>query len=127
MNDSDSRSTYILTLGSNTADRFERIGQAIDWLDKTFGIASKTAIYSSPDAYHRGRPPYANAIVIVRSGIGTEELNRMFKQFEAEQGRDRTTGLVPIDIDIVVADNEILRQRDYNAPYFVMGLPLLTR
>lgn len=120
-------SRYIITLGSNVDDRFENVRAAINWLKATLLVHTSTDVYSSPDAYHSGRPPYANAIVIAEAEADAPELDRLFKAYELRQGRDRHTSAVPIDIDVVVKDSEILRMRDYTASYFLLGLPLLGR
>lgn len=117
---------YIITLGSNTANRNEMVAAGIAWLRKEVEVISATQVYSSPDAYNTNRPPYANAIVIAISSIDPIGLDQKFKRFEAEMGRDRATTEVPLDIDVVLCDSEILRPRDYQAPYFIVGLPLLS-
>lgn len=119
-------SRYIITLGSNVGNRNEMVSAGINWLKETLIVRSSTDVYSSPDAYHAGRPPYANAIVIAEAECDAATLDRMFKAYELNQGRDRQTKAVPIDIDVVVKDTEILRLRDYTAPYFLLGLPRLS-
>lgn len=118
---------YIITLGSNTPDKNERVAAAILRLKEWVDVVSSTPVYSSPDAYHDGRPPYANAIVVADGPEKAEEmLDKIFKDYERSQGRDRSSRMVQIDIDIVVRDTTILRPRDYSAPYFLLGLPLLS-
>lgn len=117
---------YIVTLGSNTPDKEERVADAIEWLASILTVEAKTRVYSSPDAYHTGRPPYANAIVIGESATDASHLDQLFKEYEMKQGRDRQTTAVPIDIDIVACDSLILRPRDYTAPYFLKGLSYLS-
>lgn len=52
------------------------------------------------------------------------ELERLSKQFEISLGRDaqaRTRGDVPVDIDIVVFDGKIMRERDFESEFFRIG------
>lgn len=117
---------YIITIGSNTPDKNERVAKAIEWIKECMTVISATPVYSSPDAYHTSRPQYANAIVVIQAADGAEEmLDQLFKAYEFGEGRLRGTQDVPIDIDVVVRDSDILRPRDYTAPYFLLGLPQL--
>lgn len=119
---------YIITLGSNTPDKNERVAKGIRWLEGCLNVISSTPVYSSPDAYHSSHPPYANAIVVAEAEDDADvRLDLLFKAYELSEGRDRSNQAVPIDMDIVVRDSEILRPRDYSAPYFLLGLPLLSR
>lgn len=119
---------YIITLGSNTPDKRERVAKALEQLNEWMTIVASTPVYSSPDAYHAGHPPYANAIVVAEATEESEvELDNLFKAYEKTEGRDRRNPEVPIDMDIVVKNTTILRPRDYSAPYFLLGLSLLSR
>lgn len=66
-----------------------------------------------------------NAVLSGYSDIPFEKLNKDLKAYELKHGRDseaRRKGEVPIDLDIVKWDGEILRPRDYAADYFRKGL-----
>lgn len=66
-----------------------------------------------------------NAVFSGYSYIPFEKLNENLKSYELQHGRDseaRRKGRVPIDLDIVKWNHEILRPRDYAADYFRKGL-----
>ena len=62
--------------------------------------------------------PYTNQC------LGVSQLNALLKQHEIAEGRTdemRARKQVPIDIDIVIYDGEILRPNDYNQAFFQKG------
>ncbi len=65
-----------------------------------------------------------NAVVEIRTSLSFELLQDACKMFEISSGRDlkcREQGLVPIDIDIVMWNNEILRPKDHTCDFFKIG------
>lgn len=119
---------YIISLGSNLSHAGgEEITLAVDHLSSLGRIISRTPTYVTPDAYHPEAAPYTNAIVVVCSAFPADTLNLLLKEYESSRGRESGSKVIPIDMDIVCRDNEVLRPRDYNAPYFVGGLYLLTK
>ena len=62
--------------------------------------------------------------ITVETDMDIAGLHGLCKSIELEYGRDMTSRLhnrVPLDIDIVIADGEILRPRDYAQEYFQSG------
>lgn len=117
---------YIISIGSNSPSRHVMVEEALLFLPSLGKVTASSRPYSTPDAYHPDYPPYANAIAIVESELAPEPLNLLLKQYEEAHLRDHSSKLVTIDLDLVVCDSEILRPRDFNAPYFVKGLTLLS-
>jgi len=117
---------YIISLGSNIPSGKEEVERAIARLDELGEIFAATPTYTTPDAYHPENAPYTNAIAIVGSEKNSEDLNRWLKAYEASRGRVPKGKQIPIDLDLVCCGSEILRPKDYNAPYFVSGLHLLS-
>ena len=65
-----------------------------------------------------------NAVFEFETDMDIAGLHGLCKSIELEYGRDMTSRLhnrVPLDIDIVIADGEILRPRDYAQEYFQSG------
>lgn len=119
--------TYILSLGSNCCA--ENVEKAILWLKMTFIMSDSSSLYQTPPAKGDGLP-YTNAVVSVNSEKSIEELNAMFKTYERNVGRDddcRRTQCVPIDIDIVLCNGEIIRQWDYRQTFFRIGYDMLNK
>lgn len=119
--------TATLALGSNMEPKLSRVLSAISWLSEVCEVECATRPYETPPL-GGGSRSYCNAVVRVRYAGELEDLERLVKGYEIAMGRDeecRSLGLVPVDIDIVMADGRILRQRDYDAFYFRKGVRLL--
>ena len=50
-----------------------------------------------------------------------EELGALMKRWEREAGRIAHSKSVPLDIDIVVFDGQVVRPRDFAQEYFKIG------
>ena len=115
--------TSVLVIGSNYGDRIHNVKKAIDFLGDRYEILNCSEIYESPDLLGTGAP-YLNAVVEISISNDEDEVNRVLKKFEADSGRDavrRSRGEVPVDIDIVIWNEEIRRQKDYESAYFLKG------
>ncbi|MFH8142897.1 MAG: 2-amino-4-hydroxy-6-hydroxymethyldihydropteridine diphosphokinase [Muribaculaceae bacterium] len=116
---------YIISLGSNIPSGDTEIKRALRWLEEFASLMAATPVYSTRDAYDPAKPDYTNAIAAVQCDTDASTLTGKLKQYEVSRGRVHGDGSVTIDLDIVCRDSEILRPRDYTAPYFVEGLYLL--
>ena len=113
----------VLSLGSNCGEREKSVRQAIGWLSRVLGDARCSTIYETPEMYGKGAP-YMNAVMIAESRYDYAELNCCLKQYELRCGRDeacRQRGDVPIDIDLVIWNNAVVRTIDYSARFFRIG------
>ena len=66
------------------------------------------------------RDLYLNQLAEGRTTLTLEELNRRLKQIETDFGRTpekRQRGIVPIDLDILLYDDQRLHERDWQRPY----------
>ena len=115
----------VIGLGANCGDRRKGVAEAIEWLRDRLSAVKASGIYETPPYGHTGTP-YMNAVVIgvyTRSdSLGDFECE--CKRYEIECGRDelaRSQNLVPIDIDIVIAGDKILRQADFSRSFFQIG------
>lgn len=122
-------SRAIIVIGSNYNDSFRSVESTFDWLAKSFQIVGWSGIYQTPDYLGSGCG-YHNAVIELEHEGSVESLNALFKQYESEFGRSdalRGLGKVPIDIDIIIADGKVLRQKDYDTKYFKTGYDLLKK
>lgn len=113
----------VLSLGSNCGFRQKNIEDAIKWISSICDLVCSSSFYFSPDIKGTGNP-YLNAVIEVAFDGEVEDLNIRLKDYELKAGRDehcRANSLVPIDIDIVMADSKIIRQKDFNSSYFKKG------
>ena len=65
-----------------------------------------------------------NAVVSGKFEGTFDELDIILKNYEKEEGRDkqcRQRGEVPIDIDIVIAEETIIKEWDYRQKFFQIG------
>lgn len=114
---------FYLSLGSNCGDRRQAICQAVERLRERVSVVQVSELYETPDA-HGGPKRYLNAVAHVRTEASAEEMERICKNLELKAGRDeaaRRRGDVPIDIDPVIFNGQIIRPRDYQALFFQTG------
>ena len=115
--------TVVLGIGSNCGDRVRNVEKAMDWLSTVLAVEEHSAIYETPCAKKIGRP-YMNAVVSGKFEGTSDELDLILKNYEKEEGRDkrcRERGDVPIDIDIVIAEETIIKEWDYRQKFFQIG------
>lgn len=112
-----------LSLGSNNGDRTAFVSDALGWLHRILSVINHSSIYETPELHGKGAP-YMNAVVTGETDKEFSILNNAIKQYECSCGRNAETrkrGIVPIDIDIVIWNGEILRPADYNHSFFRIG------
>lgn len=116
-----------LSLGSNCGDREKRVIAAGKWLEELLCEAHSSPAYETPGEWG-GEKTYMNMVVRGKTSSDPDKLERETKEYERRMGRDRearSRGDVPIDIDIVVYGERVMRPRDYGSRYFRRGLELL--
>ncbi|MCM1292991.1 MAG: 2-amino-4-hydroxy-6-hydroxymethyldihydropteridine diphosphokinase [Bacteroides sp.] len=119
---------HCLSIGSNTPDGRDRLLNAINELRQVDPDLRASSIYNTPSVSTGDNSLYFNCVVLLDSDLSVEELQCRCKQMESANGRiasDRHQ--VPLDIDIVVSDDCVLRQRDYQRSYFLIGYHQILR
>lgn len=117
------RIKVVLSLGSNSGDRLKAVNEASVWLKGILLDFQCSAVYETPPLGHSGAD-YMNAVCAGLYCGDVAELERECKEYERRNGRDevaRAMNLVPIDVDIVISDGEILRPKDYRSKFFQIG------
>ncbi|MDE6450521.1 MAG: 2-amino-4-hydroxy-6-hydroxymethyldihydropteridine diphosphokinase [Muribaculaceae bacterium] len=115
----------VISLGSNINGKESIISRALDTLGVK--IAEATPPYMDPDDNDNTRP-YLNIVAVIETDMDYETARTHFKQIEKEAGRtpsDKATGLIPLDIDIVIFNDRIIKPEDFERPYFIHGYRLL--
>lgn len=110
-------------VGSNTADREERVNRAIEHVTHLLSKSSVSSVYES-DAINGKDAPYLNAVIHGLSPVNSTALVKFLKEWEIEEGRqqdDVAHGQVSIDLDLVIFDSRILRPKDFERHYFNIG------
>ena len=86
------------------------------------------AIWTEPYGKKEGAL-YLNQLVSAQTDLDNDELNCRLKEIEKAQGRDdeaRRQGLVPIDLDLLLYDQQRFHLRDWQRPYIQQLLPKLS-
>lgn len=115
--------SVVLSVGSNCGDRKKTVSEALSWLGTVLMQTVCSEIYETPCAKETG-VAYMNAVVKgFYSGNGFE-LEDLLKEREKLAGRTaecREKGNVPLDIDIVMIDGEVVKPWDYRQKFFRIG------
>lgn len=85
------------------------------------------AIYTEPIDFEKGHP-FLNQVVIAYVPDDPEEVERVFKQIEAQLGRtpeDKKRGCIPIDIDLLQWNDQVLKPKDLQRAYVISALRFL--
>lgn len=118
----------IISLGCNHGDRQASIEKALSLLSPW--IVESTPPYENPDRYGRQVPCYLNVVTRVEFEMSLEEFSEQCKTIEQECGRtprDKSTGLVAMDIDVVIYNDRVVSEPDYATDYFTQGYRFLSK
>ena len=110
-------------LGSNTPDATKQMSDAIDWLMTQLDEVTSSDVYSTPPLSGIG-PDYLNAVATGLTAMSNDQLNLLLKDYERQAGRtpqSKISGQVPIDLDIVVWDGTVMREKDFSYDFFQRG------
>ncbi|MDE6696403.1 MAG: 2-amino-4-hydroxy-6-hydroxymethyldihydropteridine diphosphokinase [Muribaculaceae bacterium] len=113
----------VFSIGSNCGDRLSNVQIGINWLSTIVYDFKSSHIYATPDC-HGGYREYMNAVVKGITTLSPEHIEKISKEFEIANGRDciaRAAGDVPLDIDLVIYEDVILRPKDYAREFFKIG------
>ena len=116
---------YLLSISSNFQAR-SNLTEARQMLENLFPeIVFTEALTTKPHGDHYKRP-FVNVLAIAYHSAGTDEINAQLKEIEKRLGRtpeDKAKGKVVIDLDLIAADGEILRPKDFERSYVQDLLP----
>lgn len=118
----------LISLGANTADKEAVLTQVMDAIGHITIITARTPIYTTPAEGSIPAAPYANALLLINTHSNYEALRATFKEWEQKAGRtpqSKAQGIIPLDIDIIMWDGSILKERDMQYEYMKKGLSLL--
>lgn len=110
-------------LGSNSADKYRQIETAIDFLRQNLDEVKVSSIYET-DALNSIDQPYVNSVVTGLTRLDESCLVDCLKKWERASGRCQArneAGDIPIDMDLVVMGESVLRQKDFEREYFMKG------
>lgn len=115
--------TLAISLGSNSKDRSIQMNDAIQYLNSIFeGVLSST-IYETKELNGKDAP-YLNAVAVANTHLSIVEATNLLKEWESQCGRtteSKLIGDIPIDLDIVVWNGEVVREKDFSCDFFTQG------
>lgn len=117
----------LLCMGSNT-DRSAQLSVARKALcatfpDIRFGEMMETEAIGS--GFHS---PFSNQLAKFSTTLSPDSVHDLFKELERRSGRvpeDKELGVVKLDIDLLVFDNEVLKPEDMKREYIRKGMSVL--
>lgn len=116
---------YLLSISSNFQARSNLTG-ARRMLENLFPeIVFTEALTTKPYGNHYKRP-FVNVLAVAYHSACADEINAQLKEIEKRLGRtpeDKAKGKVVIDLDLIAADDEILRPKDFERSYVQDLLP----
>ncbi|MBC8481783.1 MAG: 2-amino-4-hydroxy-6-hydroxymethyldihydropteridine diphosphokinase [Planctomycetes bacterium] len=120
------RRKVYLGLGSNLGDRHANIQKAIQMLAKLKGEENLrlSSITETAPLADMSQPMYLNAVAELTTGINCDTLLTACKKIEKILGRDdgKKWSPRPIDIDILLAGDEIINTENLTVPHSQMHL-----
>ena len=116
----------VISIGSNCGDKRENVYSALKWIASSdkMSLCASSEIYETPEIHGRD-VIYMNAVASLSTEMELDELITLFKAYELSSGRDllcRLEDRVPIDIDVVTWNDEIIRPKDFESSFFTIGL-----
>ena len=117
----------LLCLGSNV-DGIHHLKEAEQTLDRLFGPVRWGDIIETEPWGINLSDSFFNRAACLYTSLSSEELISRFKQIERKSGRtaeSKILGIVPLDIDLLVYDDYILKPEDLNKEYVKKALSTL--
>ncbi|WP_455497833.1 2-amino-4-hydroxy-6-hydroxymethyldihydropteridine diphosphokinase [Coprobacter sp.] len=115
----------IIGLGSNVPGGRLLIKKSCVEIREFVSSARFSSCYETVPVSSVPQPNYQNCVGIVEAELEYEELFRIFKEMEKASGRTpggKKIGVVPLDIDIVMWNDEVKKPRDMMQDYMQIGL-----
>ena len=115
----------IICIGSNK-DRSENIDQVIRTLQAHYpGARFSTPEIADAVDLPEGSKPFLNLVAMLPTLEEKEELIAFLKELEEDMGRDPDDdeeGIIPMDLDLIEWNEEVVKPLDLVRPYVVSGL-----
>lgn len=94
---------YAIGLGSNVGDRLGHLIEGCRALEESLAPIEVSSIYETEPVGGPEQDPFLNAVAVVDTALGPEQVLDVLHRIEADQGRERTIHWGPrtLDLDIV--------------------------
>ncbi len=117
--------TFLITIGSNTDNGLKLISKCIDLIKEDSVEAVFSSIYRTEAEGIHSVGTYLNSVGLITTDRDICYWETMFKDIELQYGRTdemRKKHIVPIDIDITIWNDEIIRPANLKMNYIKKGL-----
>ena len=118
----------VLSIGSNSEDKVVQMQCCIEWLHVMLNNVRVSSVYST-SVLNGVDADYLNAVVIADVECEFADCKCLMKKYEASCGRNpesKFKGSIPIDIDIVIWNKDVVKPKDVAQSYFIKGWKELT-
>lgn len=119
--------SVVISVGSNVPDRVSQVEEVLAWFRREFFRVKTSSVYETPD-YSGKDVVYANAVLTAETPWDKDSVEKFLHLKEATQGRTdkcRALGVVPIDLDLVIYNGEVLRHHELERQYFTIGYSMI--
>ena len=119
--------TCLLCLGSNS-NRKIHMEAARKALNDHFPNIRFTEEMTTEAIGDRFLSPFSNQVAKMKTALSIEEIRKILKQIEKENGRlpeDKAHGIVKLDIDLLTFDEVILKPDDMKKDFVITGFSSL--
>ncbi|MEA3253945.1 MAG: 2-amino-4-hydroxy-6-hydroxymethyldihydropteridine diphosphokinase [Chloroflexota bacterium] len=112
-------SVVYLGLGSNLGAREKNLAQALLLLSQKARLERTSSIYETEPVGYSEQPRFLNMACRIRTSLSPRQLLHLAKGIETRMGRVPSfpNAPRPIDIDILLYDNQIMRTEDLAIPH----------
>lgn len=111
----------VICLGSNLPDRADRVLAAAEYFESLLLPGGHRSQMLVSDDFTGLGAQYANMVLKGLCKSGLEAMIAEAARYETAGGRtpdSKSTGVMPIDVDIVIYDGRILKPQQYTRAYF---------
>ena len=115
----------IVCLGSNVPGGKLLVKKSCVEIRGLVSSAKFSSCYETVPVSSIPQPNYHNCVGVLETELEFEDLFRIFKEMEKAAGRTpggKKVGIVPLDIDIAMWNDEIKKPRDMMQVYMQIGL-----
>lgn len=115
----------IISIGSNK-DRTNNINSVIQLLQSSYlGSRFSTPEITEPIDLPEGTKPFLNLVAMIPTSESRADFCARLKAIEKELGRDPDDdeeGIIPMDVDLIEWNDEVIKPHDLVRPYVVAGM-----
>lgn len=119
---------FVICLGSNLAPCDIRVSDAVARLGHYLSVDRESHGYITPSHNGIGND-YYNVVILGRTDVDYQNLYAVAKRIERDLGRTEASaasGVMPIDIDIVIFDDVVVKPDDFIRRHFTIGYSVIS-